>query len=243
MRAERISLGRAIASELVGAVLTRDLRVRGEAWSKGRVLSADDLRRLEGEPVEGRGMWARRNGSSGCTGREPRSRCSSLIRATSTRTPPRSISRPPSVDPAFRRAALRRAASTWSDRRTAFCGWTCTSSSAWIASIPCRCSRPTTARGWPPDPSSPASSSGPTAWHGRCWNAPRHRPRAAGRGPVIDVHPSPRGGSPDLSGRRRGTLPVRPMLRRACACACSTLALNSPKSPTPVTTRTPWRRS
>ena len=50
MRVERVVPGSpipaALAASLVGAVLTRDLAVAGERWSKGRRLSAADLRRL-----------------------------------------------------------------------------------------------------------------------------------------------------------------------------------------------------
>jgi hypothetical protein len=65
MRSERIHLGQPIDPALRGAVLTRDLRVAGERWSKGRVLSAEDLRRLEVEPAEARGMWAGENAGEG----------------------------------------------------------------------------------------------------------------------------------------------------------------------------------
>ncbi|HET9344902.1 MAG TPA: molybdopterin-binding protein [Candidatus Limnocylindrales bacterium] len=50
MRVERIEPGRRAPDALVGAVLTRDLRVGGERWSKGRRLSARDLDALAGEP-------------------------------------------------------------------------------------------------------------------------------------------------------------------------------------------------
>ena len=43
MRVERIEPGRRAPDALVGAVLTRDLRVGEERWTKGRVLSASDL--------------------------------------------------------------------------------------------------------------------------------------------------------------------------------------------------------
>jgi hypothetical protein len=48
VRVERIEPGRRAPEELVGAVLTRDLRVGEERWSKGRVLSTDDLDALVG---------------------------------------------------------------------------------------------------------------------------------------------------------------------------------------------------
>jgi hypothetical protein len=43
---------------LVGAVLTGDLAVGEERWSKGRRLSLEDLSRLADEPVRGRGPWS-----------------------------------------------------------------------------------------------------------------------------------------------------------------------------------------
>ncbi len=43
MRVERVTLGRRAPERLAGAVLTRDLRIGGSTWSKGRRLSADDL--------------------------------------------------------------------------------------------------------------------------------------------------------------------------------------------------------
>ncbi|MEA2623356.1 MAG: hypothetical protein QOH61_2266 [Chloroflexota bacterium] len=46
---------------LAGAVLTRDLVVGSERWSKGRRLSEDDLVALEHEPAIGRGPWAERS--------------------------------------------------------------------------------------------------------------------------------------------------------------------------------------
>ena len=46
MRLERLVAGAAPSSDLVGAVLPRDLRVGGERWSKGRRLTAADLTRL-----------------------------------------------------------------------------------------------------------------------------------------------------------------------------------------------------
>lgn len=48
MRLERIVLGRRSPARLAGTVLTRDLRVAGQRWSKGRCLSADDLAALAG---------------------------------------------------------------------------------------------------------------------------------------------------------------------------------------------------
>ena len=49
MRVERIAPGRRAPTKLVGAVLTRDLKIGGERWQKGRRLSADDLRALAAE--------------------------------------------------------------------------------------------------------------------------------------------------------------------------------------------------
>jgi len=46
VRVERVVPGRPIGAGLAGAVLTRDLVVGGERWSKGRRLSAADLARL-----------------------------------------------------------------------------------------------------------------------------------------------------------------------------------------------------
>ncbi len=46
MRTARVLPGRPLPSGLVGAVLTRDLVVDGERWSKGRRLGRDDLDRL-----------------------------------------------------------------------------------------------------------------------------------------------------------------------------------------------------
>ena len=46
MRAERVHPGSAISAELAGAILTRDLVVAGQRWSKGRRLSVADLRML-----------------------------------------------------------------------------------------------------------------------------------------------------------------------------------------------------
>jgi len=49
VRVERIAPGRRAPAKLVGAVLTRDLKIGGERWQKGRRLSADDLRALAAE--------------------------------------------------------------------------------------------------------------------------------------------------------------------------------------------------
>ena len=46
MRVERLVPGQPVRAELAGAVLTRDIRVDGERWAKGRRLSAPDLARL-----------------------------------------------------------------------------------------------------------------------------------------------------------------------------------------------------
>ena len=58
MRVARIRLGTAGPASLAGAVLTRDIEVAGERWTKGRHLSAADLERLgwavpvvEGRPI------------------------------------------------------------------------------------------------------------------------------------------------------------------------------------------------
>ncbi len=51
LRVRRIMVGRPLPAELVGAVLTRDLRVAEERWSKGRRLSADDLAALGAAPA------------------------------------------------------------------------------------------------------------------------------------------------------------------------------------------------
>lgn len=64
MRSVRVRPGIALDATLAGSVLTRDLRVGGEAWSKGRRLTREDLLRLERDPVEARGAWAG-------TGRDP----------------------------------------------------------------------------------------------------------------------------------------------------------------------------
>ena len=46
MRAERVQPGSPISKKLSGAILTRDLVVAGQRWSKGRILSASDLTAL-----------------------------------------------------------------------------------------------------------------------------------------------------------------------------------------------------
>ena len=43
MRVERVTPGRRASPRLAGAILTRDLRIAGQRWRKGRRLSADDL--------------------------------------------------------------------------------------------------------------------------------------------------------------------------------------------------------
>jgi hypothetical protein len=59
VRLERLVAGRPPSSDLVGAVLPRDLRVGGERWAKGRRLTADDLARLAVErPVAVTGAGA-----------------------------------------------------------------------------------------------------------------------------------------------------------------------------------------
>ena len=50
MRVERIRPDSRPRADLAGAVLTRDLRVGGERWQKGRRLSADDLAALAADP-------------------------------------------------------------------------------------------------------------------------------------------------------------------------------------------------
>jgi hypothetical protein len=50
VRVERILPGSRPRSSLAGAVLTRDLRVGGERWPKGRRLSAEDLDALVADP-------------------------------------------------------------------------------------------------------------------------------------------------------------------------------------------------
>jgi hypothetical protein len=50
MRLARIAPGRRLPRSLAGSVLTRDLVVGGERWSKGRRLSTDDLARLRSAP-------------------------------------------------------------------------------------------------------------------------------------------------------------------------------------------------
>ncbi len=49
MRVERVIPGRRVPGRLAGAVLTRDLTVGGQRWSKGRRLSSDDLLALAAE--------------------------------------------------------------------------------------------------------------------------------------------------------------------------------------------------
>ena len=49
MRAERVQPGSPTSNTLTGAILTRDLVVAGQRWSKGRKLSAGDLKALERE--------------------------------------------------------------------------------------------------------------------------------------------------------------------------------------------------
>ena len=53
MRTARIILGRPVADNLAGAVLTRDLTIAGERWSKGRRLSPADLDLLAAPRHEG----------------------------------------------------------------------------------------------------------------------------------------------------------------------------------------------
>jgi len=49
VRAERVQPGSPISKTLTGAILTRDLVVAGQRWSKGRILGATDLKALGGE--------------------------------------------------------------------------------------------------------------------------------------------------------------------------------------------------
>ncbi len=58
MRLARIVPGEPLERALAGAVLTRDLLVGDERWSKGRRLSIDDLDSLARKPVRARGPWA-----------------------------------------------------------------------------------------------------------------------------------------------------------------------------------------
>jgi hypothetical protein len=51
VRIEQVRPGRRSSSALVGAVLTRDLRVGGERWAKGRRMTAADLEALARAPV------------------------------------------------------------------------------------------------------------------------------------------------------------------------------------------------
>lgn len=60
MRLEQIHPGLPADRALAGAVLTRDLVVGQERWSKGRRLSEEDLVSLEREGAVGRGPWAER---------------------------------------------------------------------------------------------------------------------------------------------------------------------------------------
>jgi hypothetical protein len=64
MRAVRVRPGEPVDRAHLGGILTRDLRVGDETWSKGRRLDRDDLARLARGGVEGRGPWAG-------TGRDP----------------------------------------------------------------------------------------------------------------------------------------------------------------------------
>jgi hypothetical protein len=58
LRLGRIVPGEPVERAHVGAVLTRDLLVGEDRWSKGRRLSLSDLERLEREAVQARGPWA-----------------------------------------------------------------------------------------------------------------------------------------------------------------------------------------
>jgi molybdopterin biosynthesis enzyme len=51
VRLEQIVPGRRPSATLEGAILTRDLAVAGQRWSKGRPLAADDLAALAGAPA------------------------------------------------------------------------------------------------------------------------------------------------------------------------------------------------
>jgi molybdopterin biosynthesis enzyme len=51
LRVERVTPGRRASGRLAGAILTRDLKVGGQRWSKGRRLSEDDLLALAAEEV------------------------------------------------------------------------------------------------------------------------------------------------------------------------------------------------
>jgi hypothetical protein len=68
VKAERVEPGRPIDRRLSGAVLTRDVRVGRDAWSKGRVLSIADLGALEAGPVEARGLWVPEVADAGARG-------------------------------------------------------------------------------------------------------------------------------------------------------------------------------
>lgn len=48
MRVERVTPGRRAPATLAGAILTRDLRIGGQRWGKGRRLTTDDLLALAG---------------------------------------------------------------------------------------------------------------------------------------------------------------------------------------------------
>lgn len=48
MRVERVTPGRRAPASLAGAILTRDLRIGGQRWGKGRRLTTDDLLALAG---------------------------------------------------------------------------------------------------------------------------------------------------------------------------------------------------
>lgn len=62
MRTARVLPGEPVPAGLVGAVLTRDLVLDGERWSKGRRLSAADLERLAGATAVATPGLARREG-------------------------------------------------------------------------------------------------------------------------------------------------------------------------------------
>jgi hypothetical protein len=65
MRLERVRPGEPVDQALTGAVLTRDLLVGEERWSKGRRLSGDDLNALAQDGAVGRGPWAERATAEG----------------------------------------------------------------------------------------------------------------------------------------------------------------------------------
>jgi molybdenum cofactor cytidylyltransferase len=56
VRVERVTAGQPVRAGLAGAILTRDLSIAGERWSKGRRLSAADLDALARAPVARRGI-------------------------------------------------------------------------------------------------------------------------------------------------------------------------------------------